>query len=52
MGHSNLGWLKSKFHFSFTEYYNPNNIKFEVLRVINDDLVQPGTVTKKTIMSS
>lgn len=43
MGASNLGWLKSKFHFSFAEYYNPDNIQFGVLRVINDDLVAPGT---------
>lgn len=43
MGESNLGWLKSKFHFSFAEYYNPNNIQFGVLRVINDDLIAPGT---------
>jgi quercetin 2,3-dioxygenase len=43
MGSSNLGWLKSKFHFSFAEYYNPNNIQFGVLRVINDDLIEPNT---------
>ena len=43
MGVSNLGWLKSKFHFSFAEYYNPNNIQFGTLRVINDDLIAPGT---------
>ena len=43
MGSSDLGWLKSKFHFSFAEYYNPNNIQFGVLRVINDDLIQPNT---------
>ncbi|MFT8343126.1 pirin family protein [Clostridium beijerinckii] len=43
MGSSNLGWLRSKFHFSFAEYYNPHNIKFGVLRVINDDLVEPNT---------
>ncbi|WP_234121315.1 pirin family protein [Clostridium hydrogenum] len=41
MGSSNLGWLKSKFHFSFSEYYNPDNINFGVLRVINDDLIEP-----------
>jgi redox-sensitive bicupin YhaK (pirin superfamily) len=40
MGNSNLGWLKSIFHFSFSEYYNPDNINFGVLRVINDDLIQ------------
>lgn len=43
MGGSNLGWLKSKFHFSFAEYYNEENINFGVLRVINDDLIAPGT---------
>jgi len=43
MGSSNLGWLKSKFHFSFAEYYNPVNINFGALRVINDDLIKAGT---------
>jgi quercetin 2,3-dioxygenase len=43
MGSSNLGWLRSKFHFSFAEYYNPDNINFGVLRVINDDLINPNT---------
>lgn len=43
MGSSNLGWLKSKFHFSFADYYNPTNLNFGVLRVINDDLIEPGT---------
>ncbi|MFA5577777.1 MAG: pirin family protein [Tissierellaceae bacterium] len=43
MGSSDLGWLKSKFHFSFAEYYNPSNLNFGTLRVINDDLVKPGT---------
>ncbi len=43
MGSSNLGWLRSKFHFSFAEYYNPKNMNFGVLRVINDDLVKQGT---------
>jgi redox-sensitive bicupin YhaK (pirin superfamily) len=43
MGSSNLGWLRSKFHFSFAEYYNPKNMNFGVLRVINDDLIEGGT---------
>ncbi|MDW8803088.1 pirin family protein [Clostridium sp. A1-XYC3] len=43
MGSSNLGWLRSKFHFSFAEYYNPDNINFGVLRVINDDLIEVDT---------
>ncbi len=43
MGTSDLGWLKSKFHFSFAEYYYPRNISFGTLRVINDDLVRANT---------
>lgn len=43
MGRSNLGWLNSTFHFSFAQYYNPKNINFGVLRVINDDLIAPKT---------
>ena len=42
-GTSELGWLHSLFHFSFAEYYNPNRMKFGVLRVLNDDLIEPGT---------
>ncbi|MFY9089600.1 pirin family protein [Arcobacter aquimarinus] len=41
MGTSNLGWLESRFHFSFAEYRNLNNINFGVLRVLNDDIVHP-----------
>ena len=41
MGTSNLGWLESRFHFSFAEYRNPNNMNFGVLRVLNDDIVHP-----------
>ena len=39
MGKSNLGWLQSRFHFSFAEYRNPKNVHFGVLRVLNYDLV-------------
>ncbi len=41
MGISNLGWLESRFHFSFAEYRNPKNINFGVLRVLNDDIIHP-----------
>lgn len=43
MGRSDLGWLKSLFHFSFADYYNTQNMNFGVLRVINDDLIEAGT---------
>lgn len=43
MGHNNLHWLDSFHHFSFSTYYNPNNIQFGVLRVVNDDRVGAGT---------
>jgi len=40
-GWNNDNWLKSRFHFSFAEYrQGPGN--FGVLRVMNDDLVQPA----------
>jgi redox-sensitive bicupin YhaK (pirin superfamily) len=40
---SDLGWLQSRFHFSFAEYFNPQNINFGVLRVMNDDIVRAGS---------
>jgi redox-sensitive bicupin YhaK (pirin superfamily) len=43
LGHANLGWLDSRFHFSFADYYNPERLGFGALRVINDDLIEPGT---------
>eukprot|EP00924_Labyrinthula_sp_SR-Ha-C_P002937 snap_masked-scaffold_13-processed-gene-11.47-mRNA-1 protein AED:0.00 eAED:0.00 QI:0/-1/0/1/-1/1/1/0/279 len=38
---TNENWLKSRFHFSFAEYFDKNRYKYGVLRVMNDDLVQP-----------
>ena len=34
------GWLKSRFHFSFAEYKNIDNIQYGPLRVMNDDRIQ------------
>ncbi|KAA8491233.1 putative quercetin 2,3-dioxygenase [Porphyridium purpureum] len=39
---TNANWLKSRFHFSFAEYMSRSNSNFGVLRVMNDDLVQPA----------
>lgn len=38
---SNQGWLQSRFHFSFAQYRDVNNLNFGVLRVLNDDIVHP-----------
>jgi quercetin 2,3-dioxygenase len=42
LGTSDLGWLFSRFHFSFAECLDPARMRFGVLRVLNDDLVAPG----------
>lgn len=43
LGYHDYGWLKARYHFSFSNYYNPNRMGFGVLRVINDDRILPGT---------
>ncbi len=40
---SNQGWLESRFHFSFAQYKNFDNINFGVLRVLNDDIIHAQT---------
>jgi len=43
LGKSDLGWLISRFHFSFADYYDKKRIHFGNLRVINDDIIAPNT---------
>ncbi len=41
-GRAHFGWLKSQHTFSFGDYYNPKQMGFSELRVINDDEVSAG----------
>jgi quercetin 2,3-dioxygenase len=41
-GRTRTGWLDSKHNFSFGDYYDPAQLGFRSLRVINEDRVIPG----------
>ena len=41
-GRGDYGWLKTRYSFSFANYYDPRNMGVSALRVINDDVIAPG----------
>lgn len=41
-GQKNLGWLRSNFYFSFSDYYHPLKSAFGTLIAFNDDYVEVG----------
>ncbi len=40
-GGGDYGWLKTRYSFSFANYYDPMKMGFGTLRVINDDWIAP-----------
>lgn len=41
-GYFDHGWLKTYHTFSFAGYYDPERVRFGLLRVLNDDIIEPG----------
>jgi redox-sensitive bicupin YhaK (pirin superfamily) len=42
-GKTELRWLHGRHSFSFGRYYDPKNLGYRSLRVINDDIIEPAS---------
>lgn len=42
-GYADYGWLKTHYSFSFANWYDENKMGFGALRVLNDDVIAPGS---------
>ncbi len=42
-GHFKNDWLNTRYSFSFADYYDRNRLNFGLLRVLNDDIIQPSS---------
>lgn len=43
LGRFSNDWLRARYHFSFSEYYDPSRMGWGPLRVWNDDTIRAGT---------
>jgi quercetin 2,3-dioxygenase len=43
LGGADHGWLKTKHHFSFADYHDPDRTSWGALRVWNDDVIAPNS---------
>jgi hypothetical protein len=41
-GEAELGWLHARYTFSFADYHDPNHLGFRSLKVMNNDVIEPG----------
>jgi redox-sensitive bicupin YhaK (pirin superfamily) len=41
--HNAHGWLSTYHHFSFNDYYDPSNMNWASLRVLNEDAIAPAS---------